>query len=244
MKKKKKGKKKLSSKSKILFLIGFLLFDTLLIFGIYRINEELSRDRLDIEFSEMLKQDISIGEYNTKNVCGGKYKKVEKAIKSYFNDYSNNLKAISKIINSDKFVNILSDKSLKDNKENLEEVINYSISTKKELDDLFLECNAMVKEDYLVSYITNLYDNEEVTEIFMSFMTSDDAEVFFNKLNEDMNQKQLEIDTVLDNARDCFYFLVINDKKWYIEDGKIQFASSKLMNQYNAYIESMKIKKS
>ena len=237
---KKNKKNKFDLKQKVILIIIFIIIDIFLIFSFIRIREAVNINQLNNKFDELLEIKFTSNDYSDEVNTTGKYKIVEKAMNDYFSNYSEKSREVLDITNSDKLSSLLSIESYNTEDHQFTETVNYITKTREDLDNKFEDLYNLSTEEGIEKYINNISDDPKVVNTFKKYMLSTDAKAHFDDCNSLLKKKQDEVNNILDVSREVFYFLIINDGKWLVKDGQIQFANDSLKQQYDSYIVKVK----
>lgn len=235
-----KGKNKIDLKYKIILLIIFIIIDVFLIFSFIKIKNAVSINQLNNRFNELLEINFTSDDYDNKTTTGGKYKIVEKAMNSYFIEYSDKTKELLDIINSDRLKSLLSVDNYEKEEHQFNDSISYIDSTKEDLNTRFNELYSYSNEENIEKYIKDISNDPKVIELFNNYMLSIEAYNYFDDCNSLLKAKQNEVNNILDISKEVLVFLKANDGKWIIKDNQIQFANTSLKQQYDDYISKVK----
>lgn len=227
----------MSTKKRVGILISVVILFVIVIVGYLTIGYTYQEYKLKKEISKITKLDIRKDKFNSKIVTIGDYRKVEKAIKDYLNEYAVNLQEINNLVNEEKFTKIISYDSL--NSDNYGDSINYVSSSldiiNKDIDRLIEMCSEESIRNYILQYDIDKY----YVDLYNDLMLSDDVS---NKLSLSIDYLENYKKYINHKLSACFEIITFLDKNkdnYSLEDGKIKFKSNDLVNQYNGFIDKI-----
>ena len=97
----------MSNRRKFFIIFLFIILDVFLLIGFLVIRDKTLENTLKNEINSLRDLDITKDRYNTKIKTRGNYAIVEKAIKTYLDDYAVNLQKVLGILNDDEFTSLL-----------------------------------------------------------------------------------------------------------------------------------------
>lgn len=227
----------MSTKKRVGILISVVILFVIVIVGYLTIGYTYQEYKLKKEISKITKLDIRKDKFNSKIVTIGDYRKVEKAIKDYLNEYAVNLQEINNLVNEEKFTKIISYDSL--NSDNYGDSINYVSSSldiiNKDIDRLIEMCSEESIRNYILQYDIDKY----YVDLYNDLMLSDDVS---NKLSLSIDYLENYKKYINHKLSACFEIITFLDKNkdnYSLEDGEIKFKSNDLVNQYNGFIDKI-----
>lgn len=227
----------MSTKKRVGILISVVILFVIVIVGYLTIGYTYQEYKLKKEISKITKLDIRKDKFNSKIVTIGDYRKVEKAIKDYLNEYAVNLQEINNLVNEEKFTKIISYESL--NSDNYGDSINYVSSSldiiNKDIDRLIEMCSEESIRNYILQYDIDKY----YVDLYNDLMLSDDVS---NKLSLSIDYLENYKKYINHKLSACFEIITFLDKNkdnYSLEDGEIKFKSNDLVNQYNGFIDKI-----
>lgn len=227
----------MSTNKKVGMLISVVILCVTLVVGYLTIGYTYQENRLKNEVSKLTELDISKDKYNTKYVTLGDYRKVEKSIKDYLNEYASCMQEINSLVNDTKFTKLISYDNLNnDNYDNSIEYVNKSLKTiNKDIDKLI----DMSDEDSIRNYILNYDLNKYYVDLYNELMFSEEMKNVFNIDKDYLIKYKEQVNNKLNACSDMF--LLLNEKDNYsLEDGEIKFKSNELLEKYNEYVNIIK----
>ena len=224
----------MGTKKKFRLIFCFIFLITTILIGYMYIDFIYQKNQLKQEIDNLTTLDITRDSFNTD------YKVVEETIKNYLNDYAMSLQKVNAIVSDEKFSRILSYDNLSTDLE-FTNSIAYIDATKEEfnhyMDNLIDKSKEetiknAIKENKLSSYYENLYKD---------LMLNKDVSDKLNLSSQYLENYRDKINIKLDTCLEIFEFLKSNTDNYKFEDNEIKFATQDLINQYNSYIEKIKI---
>lgn len=172
-------------------------------------------------------------------VTSFEYKNVEKAIKDYLVDYSTELKNIKSITDDEKLKSILTIDNYKKDGPKFTSSHEYIKNIKDKYETSINKLIEMSDSKYFDSYIDKYTKNKKYKNLYKELI---EEEKLIEKVDnkELLNNNKKSINNTLDNTDKVLDFLTKNEKDWEIEDGKLKFTSSKLLQEYNKMIKKLK----
>lgn len=224
--------------SKITVLISLICIILIIFAGIYiyfRITSSMK-----IKYEKLLSDEV-YSMYTTKSVEGtikskGDFSIVEQGIKQYYSEYLNNIKELKNVYSENSLNNCLSATNIKKDgpefvatSEIIEKIKNQESITIKNIETLS-------SDDYINNKAKELNLNEYYTNLFIS-------QIKENLLIEDSINNVRDIITGynnwLDSIEKILCLLKDNKLSWKVNDDKIVFNSTTLLNQYNTGISNI-----
>lgn len=172
--------------------------------------------------------------------ASGKYAEVEKAIKTYLNDYAVEVQKLVSISKDKKITNLLSINNYKEDGPEFNETLSYIEETKKQLDESSQKVIKLMEKEEMFKYIDNYNVSEKYKELYKTLMLDEETE---NDLKEAQTTLQDSIDTLnnnLDTAKEILDFLKENKDSWEIKGSLIMFNNTSLLSQYNTLTRKLK----
>ena len=171
-------------------------------------------------------------------VCSFGYRNVEKAIKDYLVDYSTELKNIKSITDDLKLKSILTIDNYKNDGPKFTSSHEYIKNIKDKYETSINKLIEMSDSKYFNSYIDKYTKNKKYKNMYKELI---EEEKLIEKVDnkELLNNNKKSINNTLDNTDKVLDFLTKNEKDWEIEDGKLIFTSSKLLQEYNKMIKKL-----
>ena len=219
----------------IYLIIVFILVSLISIFTIDLYN----KNKLNSEVKILLKKDVSKDKFTTNTKTIFKYSKVEKAIKEYMKDYSDNIKKANAIINDDTIKKVLSSTNYESDGPEFKTSLKLLEDNLKAFNDTIRKLLKMTDEKQIMKYIEKYNLSDKYVKLYKKYMFgkeySKDIENNKNIINS-INTTGLN---VLNTNVSVLKLLKENPDGWVIKEGTIYFYSNDMMNQYNNLIQKL-----
>ena len=226
----------MSSKRKMFLVFCFSILNVFLLIGFLVIRDATFLNMLKKEEIELLKLSMTNGNYQREIQSRGNYATVEKTIKNYLNDYTVLLQDTLHIMDDETLTKVLSyDNYCKDGPE-FTNSLAYLTKLKKKFNGNVDTLLAKGKEENIRKEILNETDDEYFINLYNDFMLNSDIKQKFSDNNQLIINTQTKVNRVIDGSVEVLNFLIVNKDSWKVEDGKIQFLTQDLYNQYMSYI--------
>ena len=203
----------MSTKKKLFLAIGFIILDIILVVTFISFHDATMLNNLKKEVNALSKLDVTKDRYNRKIVTSGDYAVVEKAIKSYLDDYAVLLQDTFTVVNDERLKNILTYDNYSNDGPDFVKSLEYLNDGKKKFNE---------SVDLL------LLDLEEDTQL------SEETKKLLTVSKTKMNN-------VYDTSIAVLTFLTTNKDYWKLEDGQIKFLDVNLYNQYIEMIGKLNV---
>ncbi len=231
----------MSNRKKFFLTFVFIMIDAILLVSFFLIRDAAMLNQLKKEAEKMSEKNLTSDRYNTEVRTRGEYGKVEKAMKSYLDDYSLLLQETLQIVKDSELTSILSyDNYQKDGPE-FQNSLAYLGEKKKwfnqNMDTLLKNSEESTMKDYISKKINQKY----YRDLFMELIQSDTMKSEFVDTKDLLEQSKIKINTILDVSTETLTFLVQNKDNWVLEEGEIRFRTDTLYNQYMEYINRLKV---
>lgn len=227
----------MSTNKKVGMLISVVIICVTLVVGYLTIGYTYQENRLKSEVSKLTELDMSKDKYNTRYVTLGDYRKVEKSIKDYLNEYATCVQEINSLVNDNKFTKLISYDNL--NVDNYNDSIDY---VNKSLDIINKDIDKLIdmsEEESIRNYIIKYDLDKYYVDLYNDLMFSDEMRNIFNIDKDYLLKYKEEVTNKLNACSDIFKLLDINRDNYSLEDGEIKFKDNDLVNQYNTYIDKI-----
>lgn len=170
----------------------------------------------------------------------GEYAEVEKAIKTYLNDYAVEVQKLISISEDDRITNLLSITNYKEDGPEFTETLAYIEETTKQLDEASEKAIKLMGKDEMFKYIENYDLSDKYKELYKTLMLDEETE---SDLKEAQTELQDSVDKLKNNfqvATEILNFLKENKSDWQIQNNLVMFNNQTLLKQYNAYTSKLK----
>lgn len=164
----------------------------------------------------------------------GEYAKIERAIKTYFNDFSIQIQKTIKIIGDEKIRKIVSIENYKQDGPEFTQTLSYIDAITKQIDEASEKILRFLEKEEMLKYLDKCEVDEKYKELLETGMMDEETESDLELSQADF---QYAIDILKSNlqvSNEIIEFLKQNKNKWTIEDDIIVFDSQKLLDQYDA----------
>ncbi len=220
----------------IYLVIVFLLFILTLFFGL----NYYSKKALNNEVNSILKKDISKSNFSTKTKALFSYGKVEKAIKEYMKDYSDNIKNANDIINDETIKKILSSSNFESDGPLFEKSLKYLENNKTKFNNTIDKLEKMTNKDEIMAYINKYKLSSKYISLYENYMFGNEYTKDIENNKNIINKTKEEGLKILNTDIDVLNLLKDNKDGWVIKDNSIHFYSSSLMEKYNNLVNVIK----
>lgn len=233
-----KEKKKCNKKYIAIILIVAIAIIALIAITGYNFMQEMI---LTNEVNELVKnKDLTVDTIDVNDIkTTGEYAKVEKAIKTYLNDFAVEIQKIITITGNEKIANLLTVENYKQDGPEFNETISYIDETIKQLNEVSEKTLKLMEKDEMFKYIDNYGVEDKYKELYKTLMLNEETE---KDLQEAQTELQDSINMLKNNlqvANDILDFLKQNKNKWTIDNDIVMFNSQKLLDQYNELVSKL-----
>lgn len=234
-KKEKKGKK-----VAIGIAIAAIVVIVIIVAGGYFVNDRNQKQALVTEIARVSKLDtsketIDVNDIKTK----GKYAKIEKAVKSYLNEYAVTLQNILQLLQQEQLANVLDVNNLKEDGPEFVKTKQYLQETQTKFDEYANKLTNSLSEESAMNYEGAKDLDNDSKEIYKNLLLGKTSS---NQLESTKKQteKALKLNKdMIDAKSEIINFLSENKDNWEIQGSKIMFKNQTLLNQYNKLIKKL-----
>ena len=229
-----------SRPSKVMVLSCILGLVAAMVIGVV-INNVTAESRFEKEIVAVNKvfsgrDSKKISEVLERTVSSGDYAKVERSLKSYVGDLTNNLGEIEDIMESETIYNSLEGKYLEEHRDNLGATIAELDEAAEKIKALTAEYKKLYNEEKVKEYIKDQGLGENYTALFI-----ENAKLFYE--DSDVHQSyDSMLDVLADTIRveaKALDFLNKNKSAWTVKSGSISFTNSGAASTYNEILQSV-----
>ncbi len=206
----------------IAFAIGYIVFSDLK-------QEDVLREEIAI----LDKKDITKDRYNTPIKTHGDYAKVEKAIKSYLDDYAVTLQAIMKLIDDDKLANMLTADNYQTDGPDFVNSKKYLTETKTSLNEKLTKLTNMTSTEAIMQEFNKEGLDEYYNDLYRELIVNDILEKDLTSAKTTLDEASQQINNLISTEEEIINLLVQNKGKWKIENNRIVFLETSALSQYN-----------
>lgn len=223
---------------RVVYLFFFLIGLVVLFVGYLSIGYVFQEFLLKREISTLTKLDISKDDFNRKLVTTGNYRVVEKTIKNYLNQYSNNIKNVNNLVTDESFTKLLTYDHMSQDKDYAE-----SISTVQDVKDKFNvyidqmigmcsveSIKKPILDANIETYYVTLYEK-------LMLDNSISSKLRFNV--EYLENYKKDMNTKFDTCLELFSYLKDHSEDVEYKDGEIKLRTEDMIKQYNAYMDKI-----
>lgn len=236
-----KEKTKMKKNSKIVIIIAIILAILIVIGGGFFTYDRFQKQALIVEINKVSRTDISKETINVDNIkTKGKYGKIEKAIKSYMNDYATTLQETMSLIINDQFNNLLTTKNYKEDGPEFIKSKEFIIKTKQEFKEKVEKLQKGLTEESVLAKIEPEGLDKKSVELYKNLMFDEQTKKELEATNKKLEQTANQISSILDIQEQIFNFLTQNNGKWEISGNQIMFQTQTLVKEYNGYITKIR----
>lgn len=232
-------KKKKGNLKQIFIIIGIILVIFASIIGYIVVKDLQQEDLLKKEIVNLSNKDLLTDNYEVEVKTTGDYAYIEEAIKTYYKRLADNVKLINDYLSNEDLIQILSATNLQSDAPKFEKSYKILTDTRTNYQSALKNIIDLCSEDT----IKDLIDKEKVSDyyydLYLELMyTKDDLDTL-NKTKNEMQETSDNLGLFLDKVEAMIKFLESNTKYWYIEEGKLYFETTSLLNQYNTLYEDL-----
>lgn len=203
----------------------------------------------DLKQEELLKQEIV--NYSNKNLqtdefpivvkTTGDYAYVEEAVKKYYKNLSDNVKALNSYLKNDKLLTVLSPNSLKDDRPAYASSHEVIKSTKDKVNEALKNIDELCDEKTIKSLIDKekLDDGEYYYDLYLKFMYTKKDKEELDKTRKSMEEVSKAFNEYLDKADEILTFLQANDSVIEYKGNGVYFSSNSQLEQYNKLVTEL-----
>lgn len=233
-KRKVNSKKRKVNKKKVIVAVIIVVF--VLVGGITActvITDSKQEAILREEVKILSKKDITKDRYNVTIKTHGDYAVVEKAIKEYLDDYAVTLQSLLKIMDDKQLANILSIDNLKSDGPDFVKTKEYLTSTKKDFNEKLSRLTNMTSEEEIMKQIKSKNLDKFYVNLYEELMLRGVGGSDFKTSRDDLEKASSTINNILDTESKMIDLLVSNKGNWSIENNKLVFKNTDILNKYN-----------
>lgn len=234
----------MSSRKKFLLIFGFIILNMFMLVSFLVIRDATMENELKNEMEDIQKLDITKDDFNTKIKTRGKYAIVEKAMKGYLNDCSLEIQDISKIINDDKLIKILSYDNYSNDGPSFTTSLEYLNNSKDNFNDKIDSVINKMDSDSVKNYIYEKTDDSYYVSLYNDLMLSKAMKSKFSDTKVLLEDTKTRFNNILDTSIEVLNFLVLYKDSWILEDSQIKFQNDNLYNYYNELISKVNTSRS
>lgn len=224
-------------KKKIIIIAVIVVLAIVGVIGYFAVSDLRQGITLRKEADAISKLDITKNDVNMKIKTKGDYAVVEKTMKEYMNEYSNNCKAVVKIMEDETIAKILTAENYKNDGPEFATSKEYISKTRAEFNEKMNTLIDMTSEEKMKEAIENKNLSEEFVNLYNELMLGNEMKVDLQQTVEALEESSTSINNIFDVQEKVINLLITNKGKWDVNDnGEIEFETQKLVNEYNNLI--------
>lgn len=231
--------KKKSVKRNVIIGVVFVFVLILTLFGYFLYTDLKQEDILREEVSTLTKKDITKDRYDSNIKTRGDYAVVEKAIKSYLDEYATTCQSVLKIMENKKLINMLSAENYQKDGPDFNTSKKYLSDTKTELNKDLDRLTAMTSSEEIMKNIEDKHLDTYYNDLYKELMLNGIAEKDFESAKGYLETASKRVNNLLNVEEAVINLLITNKGKWKIQDDKIVFDEVNTLNQYNELINKV-----
>lgn len=201
----------------------------------YRKYEE---NILRSEINKIVELDFTTGNFNRPTKTIANYQRVEKAIKFYLTDYSNQTKEILSVINNEKLRSVLSASNYTQDGPNFSNTMAYLTSSKERINQEVEKLSHLSEKRTISSYISSYHFNRYYQNVYHEYMISGIFSDVFEDNMESVKKSSKAIIHLIDQEIKVLQFLSGNHD-WIVKDEQIIFSKQEDLDLYNSLISEI-----
>lgn len=213
--------------------VVFVAFAALII--VLLINDFKQEDILKKEIINYSNKNLAEDDFTVKVKTTGDYAYVEEAIKKYYKQLSDNVKAINAYLHDKEFLNVLAPNNLSLDRPNYSKSHLMITSTKENVNKCLKAIDRLCEKKTIGSLLDKdkLDDYEYYYDFYMQLMYTDQDKEDFKEIKEEMDSLTKLLNSFLDKADEILYFLEKNDSVIEYSNGLVYFNSQSALDGYN-----------
>lgn len=224
-------------KKKIIIIAVIVVLAIVGVIGYFAVSDLRQGITLRKEADAISKLDITKNDVNMEIKTKGDYAVVEKTMKEYMNEYSNNCKAVVKIMEDETIAKILTAENYKNDGPEFATSKEYISKTRAEFNEKMNTLIDMTSEEKMKEAIENKNLSEEFVNLYNELMLGNEMKVDLQQTVEALEESSTSINNIFDVQEKVINLLITNKGKWDVNDnGEIEFETQKLVNEYNNLI--------
>lgn len=193
------------------------------------VNELVSKKNLS-------KDTINVDDIKT----SGNYAQVEKAIKTYLNDYGTEIQKMIKIASDERMSKLLSTENYKNDGPEFTETLAFIDETTTSLNETSEKAMRLMEKEEMNKYIESYNLSEKYNELFKTLMLDADTEKELQTAKTELQESLDALNKNLEIAKETINFLKEHKNDWHISGSMVMFNNQSLVNEYNALIKKLK----
>lgn len=224
-----------------LILISIAIIVILAISFVIKIIVDIEKQEklLESEIIKLQQIDLTSQDIEINIITKDEYAIIEKLIKEYLKEYSDNSKEFVNNINDFNFKNMFTAENFRDDGPDFIKskymLSNLQTSLNKNLDKLI----EMSDSEYIVSLIKEKELDDYYVDIYKSYMFGTDINSFNETIKNNVDEiKEIStnVNSFLDECYGLYDFMSNNRNYWEVKDNTVYFDNDKLVNEYNKLV--------
>lgn len=190
------------------------------------------------EMNQIAGHDLTTGNFNQSTKTIANYQRIEKAIKHYLTDYSNQTKKVLSYINDENLRSVLSASNYIQDGPNFSNTMVYLTSSKEKINEEIKKLSNLSKKSSISSYISTYHFNRYYQNIYYEYMISGIFSSVFDDNMASIKQSSKTIIHLIDQEIKVLQFLSSNHD-WIVKDEQIIFSKQEDLDLYNRLISEI-----
>lgn len=232
-------KKSIIKKIIITIVIIVVLFFAFILYMVYKdLQQEAILKQEIINYSN---KDLAKDNYTINVKTNGDCAYIEEAVKKYYKELSDNIKAISSYLNDDKLTKVLSVENLVTDRPDFTISHTTVENSRSKINKAIENINNLCDEKTIKNLIDKdkLDDGEYYYDLYLQLMyTKQDLEDFAN-VKKEMETLSTNLNDYLDKVDEILNFLEVNDKLIQYSSNVLYFNSDTALNEYKKLISEL-----
>lgn len=216
----------------IFILVGIVLALLAILISYLVINANNQEKILKKEIEVLIAMDLLNDDYNIKIKTKGEYAYVEKKLKVYFKELSDDVKEINSYLTNEQLINILSIDNLKNDGPQFVETYQLLENVKNNSNVAMDSIKNMSNKDTFKKLIKKEKINKNLYQLYVDLINEENL----TKLDLVKNETEVintNLNIFLDKAKVIIDLLKNNSDYWFIDDSELYFETNNLLSQYN-----------
>jgi len=233
--KRKKKRKRRKKRSPVPAIIIIIIIAAAAFFGYRHVRGQVNT--LRAETNKLIALDIDNGAVDMKLYCTGNYALVEETVKTYVNDYMEDLRLLRSFRNDQRLTSMLGVTNLSEDGPQFKDSLMYIQEKRVALYNLTNELKAMPKESRMMEAFEETGLKRFFRDLYREQMLEGLTENYFYS-EAAVDAAAAEITSYLESKEAVLQFLKENSDSWSLKDGVLQFKSEELLAAYQALTSS------
>lgn len=170
----------------------------------------------------------------------GNYAQVEKAIKTYLNDYAVEIQKMISIASDERLSKLLSTENYKNDGPEFTETLAFIDETTTSLNETSEKAMKLMEKEEMTKYIESYNLSAKYNELFQTLMLDADTEKELQTAKTELQEALDSLNKNLEVAKETINFLKEHKDDWHISGSMVMFNNQSLVNEYNTLIKKLK----